>query len=66
MTLSSYRGVGVSKYGIVNGHAYAITGVAELKNDAGEVVHKLIQIFNPWRSDTAYNGTFNDADPIWD
>ena len=33
MTLSSYRGVGVSKYGIVNGHAYAITGVAELKNE---------------------------------
>lgn len=42
VTLSSYNGIGHSQYGIVNNHAYAVTGVAELKNINGTVVYRLV------------------------
>ena len=59
MTLSTYRGEGIGQYGLVNNHAYAIVGVDVLyDNDAPS--HYLVKVFNPWRNDEPYNGTFND------
>lgn len=53
-----------SHYGLISGHAYALLDVAELKNAAGEVVHRIVQMRNPWGKEE-YHGPFSDHSPLW-
>lgn len=53
-----------SHYGLISGHAYALLGAAELKNAAGEVVHRIVQMRNPWGVEK-YHGPFSDHSDEW-
>ena len=51
-----------SAYHLPCGHAYTLLGAYAIKNSAGTVTNRLLQIRNPWGSDAGYNGTWNDGD----
>jgi len=53
-----------SHFGLVSGHAYALLGVAELKNAAGDVVHRIVKMRNPWGSEK-YHGPWSDHSDLW-
>lgn len=59
MTLSTEKGSGYNKYGLVQGHSYPIVGL-NILYDHGKASYFLLKVFNPWRNDKAYNGTFSD------
>ncbi|KAL7873939.1 hypothetical protein SRHO_G00049090 [Serrasalmus rhombeus] len=48
--------------GIVEGHAYAVTGVTKVKTQRKEV--KLVRVFNPW-GEGEWNGDWSDKSPLW-
>jgi hypothetical protein len=48
---------------IVNGHAYSIISVFELKTGV-TVDHKMYMVRNPWGT-TEYNGDFRSTDTAW-
>lgn len=52
------------KYNLVSMHAYAIIKPMELKDEAGNVVHKLIQMRNPWGRST-YDGPWSAGSDLW-
>jgi hypothetical protein len=55
-------GVGNSNpYGLPDDHAYSILGAYQIKNSAGVVTNRLLQIRNPWGYDV-YTGNWNDDD----
>jgi hypothetical protein len=54
--------VGASNtFGLPDDHAYTILGAYPIKNSAGVVTNRLLQIRNPWGYDV-YTGNWNDAD----
>lgn len=53
-----------NQYGLSYSHAYAVIGTNELKDYAGNVQYKLLQIRNPWRSET-YTGPWGDSSYLW-
>jgi len=57
-------GVGVSNtLGLPDDHAYTLLG-AYIITDAAGVVHRLIQLRNPWGYDV-YTGRWNDTSSLW-
>jgi hypothetical protein len=54
----------VSHYNMVSGHAYGIVGAVELKNNYGNVVHRLIKMRNPWGT-SKYNGPWSAESDTW-
>lgn len=46
-------------------HAYSILGAYELKDNEGNVLHKIIQLRNPWAFDS-YVGKWHDTDYRWE
>ena len=60
---SSTGSTTVSQMGIVQGHAYAILKLVQVRDMRGQ--HKLIQLRNPWgksRSNAEWQGAWNDKD----
>lgn len=49
--------------GLVQGHAYAVTGVKELMWE-GQLV-RLVRVWNPWGKGE-WNGTWSDKSDLWD
>jgi len=54
----------VSHYGLIAGHAYGILEGICLTNSAGNCVHKLIQMRNPWGKDQ-YTGPWSSDSSEW-
>ncbi|CAF1216362.1 unnamed protein product [Adineta steineri] len=50
--------------GLVKGHAYSITRVADVTTDAGSIT--LIRCLNPWGNETEWNGKYSDNSKAWD
>ncbi|KAM9489441.1 calpain-1 catalytic subunit-like [Clarias gariepinus] len=48
--------------GIVQGHAYTVTGVTKVKTQRKEV--KLVRVLNPWGKGE-WNGDWSDKSPLW-
>ncbi|XP_076835261.1 calpain-1 catalytic subunit isoform X2 [Brachyhypopomus gauderio] len=48
--------------GLVEGHAYTVTGITKVKSQGKPV--ELVRIFNPW-GDTEWKGDWSDGSPIW-
>lgn len=57
-------GTRTNEGGIVKGHAYTILKTAALKDASGKVVHRLVQVRNPWSSEM-YTGDFSDKSDKW-
>jgi len=55
---------GKAVHGLVTGHAYSFLDLAELTDDSGAVVHKIVKMRNPWSSED-YKGPWSDNDPNW-
>lgn len=51
-------------FGLISGHAYTFLDVAKLKDEAGNVVHVLAKLRNPWNMER-YKGPFRDNDDVW-
>ncbi|XP_042886096.1 calpain-A-like isoform X2 [Penaeus japonicus] len=52
------------KHGLVEGHAYTVSGVARIKHeDLGTV--NMIRVRNPWASGDEWNGDWADSDERW-
>lgn len=49
--------------GLVKGHAYSITRVADVTTNSGTVT--LIRCLNPWGNETEWNGTYSDNSSAW-
>jgi len=49
--------------GLVKGHAYSITRVANVMTNTGEVM--LIRCLNPWGNSTEWNGKYSDGSDAW-
>jgi hypothetical protein len=49
--------------GLIRGHAYSVTKVVLV--EAGEVVHSLVRIRNPWGNDAEWNGPWSDGSEEW-
>ncbi|XP_037392575.1 calpain-1 catalytic subunit-like [Pygocentrus nattereri] len=49
--------------GIVEGHAYTVTGVTKMKTESGESV-KLLRLLNPW-GHREWKGDWSDNSPLW-
>ncbi|XP_019749396.1 calpain-2 catalytic subunit-like [Hippocampus comes] len=52
----------VSKNGLVQGHAYTVTGVKQMMS-SGKIV-KLVRLWNPWGK-VEWNGDWSDRCPLW-
>ena len=51
--------------GLVSGHAYTVLGTKELRNEDGSLVHRLVEVRNPWSSEM-YRGPWSDKDTkLW-
>lgn len=48
--------------GLVEGHAYAVTGVKEIKSKGR--LEKLVRLWNPWGTGE-WNGDWSDKSPLW-
>ncbi|KAL7887777.1 hypothetical protein AOLI_G00054980 [Acnodon oligacanthus] len=48
--------------GIVEGHAYTVTGVTKVQTQRAEV--KLVRVFNPW-GEGEWNRDWSDKSPLW-
>ncbi|XP_076842820.1 calpain-2 catalytic subunit-like [Brachyhypopomus gauderio] len=48
--------------GIVEGHAYTVTGVTKVMSHSESV--KLVRVLNPW-GHTEWNGNWSDGSPLW-
>uniref|UniRef100_A0A8C5DHJ1 Calpain catalytic domain-containing protein n=1 Tax=Gouania willdenowi TaxID=441366 RepID=A0A8C5DHJ1_GOUWI len=53
----------IANTGLVNGHAYAVTGVTEVRYYGSEV--KLVRLLNPWGKQE-WNGDWSDKSDKWD
>ncbi|RMZ95081.1 calpain-3 isoform X2 [Brachionus plicatilis] len=49
--------------GLVQGHAYIITKVAELEKR--DETFRLIRLYNPWGNDVEWNGDWSDRSQFW-
>jgi len=49
--------------GLVRGHAYIITKMAEI--DLRGVFHKIVRVYNPWGNETEWNGEWSDRSSVW-
>nr|CDS34356.1 calpain A [Hymenolepis microstoma] len=49
--------------GLIKGHAYSITSVAEVNTRSGKV--QLIRIRNPWGNEAEWNGPWSDRSSEW-
>uniref|UniRef100_A0A3B4UJA4 Calpain-1 catalytic subunit-like n=1 Tax=Seriola dumerili TaxID=41447 RepID=A0A3B4UJA4_SERDU len=49
--------------GLVQGHAYAVTGVKQVKNCIWQPVN-LVRLWNPW-GQKEWNGDWSDQSPLW-
>uniref|UniRef100_A0AAY4C7X6 Calpain catalytic domain-containing protein n=1 Tax=Denticeps clupeoides TaxID=299321 RepID=A0AAY4C7X6_9TELE len=56
------RGNAVQPNGIVEGHAYTVTGVAEIMSSGNPV--KLVRLLNPW-GHGEWRGDWSDKSPKW-
>ncbi|XP_069982093.1 calpain-A-like [Penaeus vannamei] len=52
------------EHGLVEGHAYTVSGVARVKHEEHGTVN-LIRVRNPWASGDEWNGSWSDTDPLW-
>lgn len=57
-------GCDTSVDGLVSNHVYSVLDTAELKNAAGKIVYKIVQIRNPWSAEK-YHGPFSDKSKLW-
>ncbi|XP_063340758.1 calpain-11-like [Pelmatolapia mariae] len=60
---SHKEGANVSDTGLVNRHAYSITGVTEVELNDSKV--RLVQVMNPWGK-REWNGKWSDKSDLWD
>nr|XP_046266467.1 calpain-2 catalytic subunit-like isoform X2 [Scatophagus argus] len=51
------------KFGLVDGHAFAVTGVKRVDSDGNSV--NLVRIWNPW-GEKEWNGDWSDKSKLWD
>lgn len=49
--------------GLIKGHAYSITSVAEVNRRSGKI--QLIRIRNPWGNEAEWNGPWSDRSSEW-
>lgn len=49
--------------GLVRGHAYIITKLAEI--EIRGVFHKIVRVYNPWGNEVEWNGEWSDKSSIW-
>lgn len=49
--------------GLIPGHAYTVTDIAQIKHKMGE--EKLLRIRNPWGDATEWRGSWSDNDRNW-
>ncbi|XP_035388390.1 calpain-1 catalytic subunit-like [Electrophorus electricus] len=49
--------------GLVEGHAYTVTGVTEVRSQGKPI--QLVRLFNPW-GDTEWTGDWSDRSPMWE
>lgn len=49
--------------GLVRGHAYIITKLAEIEVKGD--LHKIMRIYNPWGNDVEWKGEWSDKSSIW-
>ncbi|XP_037782723.1 LOW QUALITY PROTEIN: calpain-A-like [Penaeus monodon] len=52
------------EHGLVEGHAYTVSGVARVKHEEHGPVN-LIRVRNPWASGDEWNGKWSDTDSLW-
>ncbi|XP_063584758.1 calpain-A-like [Penaeus indicus] len=52
------------EHGLVEGHAYTVSGVARVKHEEHGTVN-LIRVRNPWASGDEWNGKWSDTDSLW-
>uniref|UniRef100_A0A3P8NU39 Calpain catalytic domain-containing protein n=1 Tax=Astatotilapia calliptera TaxID=8154 RepID=A0A3P8NU39_ASTCA len=57
------EGALVSDTGLVNGHAYSITGVTKVELNGSKV--RLVRVMNPW-GQQEWNGKWSDKSDLWD
>ncbi|CAI5643278.1 unnamed protein product [Oreochromis niloticus] len=57
------EGALVSDTGLVNGHAYSITGVTKVELNGSKV--RLVRVMNPWGK-REWNGKWSDKSDLWD
>ncbi|KAM4620393.1 calpain-2 catalytic subunit-like, partial [Polymixia lowei] len=62
-TYGGEKGKQADGVGLVDAHAYAVTGVKEVDSDGTKV--NLIRIWNPW-GEKEWNGDWSDKSPLWD
>ncbi|XP_047462186.1 calpain-2 catalytic subunit-like [Mugil cephalus] len=51
-----------SEFGLVDGHAFAVTGAQQVESDGNKV--NLVRIWNPW-GEGEWNGAWNDKSELW-
>ncbi|XP_076056282.1 calpain-B-like [Oratosquilla oratoria] len=51
--------------GLVEGHAYTVSGVARIRHDDAGLV-QLIRVRNPWANGAEWSGGWADGDPKWE
>ncbi|CDW87377.1 calpain family cysteine protease containing protein [Stylonychia lemnae] len=52
-------------FGIACGHAYSLLSVKTLENADRTSSTRIFQIRNPWRSESKFNGSFQDGSSLW-
>ncbi|XP_045616999.1 calpain-A isoform X2 [Procambarus clarkii] len=52
-------------HGLVEGHAYTVSGVATISHEHLGLV-RLVRVRNPWASGAEWNGDWSDSDENWD
>lgn len=64
MTASTASGsdTNYNVYNLPLGHAYSMLGAYAIKDSNGAITNRLFRMRNPWGTDHAYNGTWNDQD----
>ncbi|XP_064097877.1 calpain-A-like isoform X1 [Macrobrachium nipponense] len=53
------------EHGLVEGHAYTVSGVARVRHETLGTV-KLLRVRNPWANEAEWNGDWGDSDEKWD
>ncbi|XP_071377859.1 calpain-2 catalytic subunit-like isoform X2 [Centroberyx affinis] len=61
-TYGGEKGKAGDKFGLVGGHAYAVTGVKQVESEGTKV--NLVRIWNPW-GEKEWNGDWSDKSALW-
>ena len=61
--INSGRIEGQLANGLVTGHAYIITKMAEVSVYGTD--HKILRVYNPWGNEVEWNGEWSDKSRIW-